>query len=243
MKRKREIEPERNSVGGTFRCASCDRDFASERAMQTHVAKHITCSHEGCSFSAVPKIVREHYRVKHTNEAPKLPKSLRELVPRKYLHAHRQKVDPESCTWIEARRSNYPTDAKIAEKQRKGQETLDNENNGNDDDDDDDKKGGATSETDRSAAVNYYDHAHSNNLPRVVLPGRCASANDVKRAGTSQTSTVDCFFGDSVEGRELQVQRDRDMARLINRRSVFSCGGSTTSSDGLLRKLIRRHGL
>eukprot|EP00940_MAST-03C_sp_MAST-3C-sp2_P002801 g2801.t1 len=244
VKRKREIEPERNSVGGTFRCASCDRDFASERAMQTHVAKHITCSHEGCTFSAVPKIVREHYRVKHTDEAPKLPKSLRELVPRKYLHAHRQKVDPESVrTWIEARRSNYPTDAKIAEKRTKGgQETFDNEDGGNDDDK---KKGSSKAKQVRSAAAPTTTTTPTQTICRAwASAGRCRFGERCRNVH-GNIADVDCRLflrGQCRKGASCKYRHDRDMARLHqSSQRLLRAGGSTTlsSSDGLLRKLIR----
>ena len=41
-------------------CKNCDRTFKHKSQLTAHLAMHKVCSYEGCTFSAIPKVLREH---------------------------------------------------------------------------------------------------------------------------------------------------------------------------------------
>lgn len=51
----------------TFHCESCDKGFAIEEKYKEHVAEHMTCDRDGCSFTAHPKIVEKHVIMQHNS--------------------------------------------------------------------------------------------------------------------------------------------------------------------------------
>ena len=216
----------------SFTCEPCNREFSSLSALKTHIEKHVPCPHasEGCTFEAVAKVVREHDRVIHKKVPPKLPKSLREIIPKKYLHAHRQIVTPEAVdSWIEARRSNYPTKDNLQRKRARLEEERNSRAEG----------GGvamreetcankkerepSNTVTPGSATNTHDDVASTSAAKRKQQICRHFAANGRCRFGTScrnihdDPENVDCRFflkGHCGHGASCQYRHDRTIARI-----------------------------
>eukprot|EP00941_MAST-03F_sp_MAST-3F-sp1_P000730 g730.t1 len=105
------------SATSVFKCVPCDRQFKTQQSLSLHEKTHQTCQHEGCSFSASSKIVKEHYRKEHTKLPPKMPKQMLDIIPSKYRNTHKMGESPEEIAkWRAARRANWPSKANIAKK-------------------------------------------------------------------------------------------------------------------------------
>lgn len=48
-----------------FSCDRCDRSFRSKELLDLHIAEHIPCGIDGCTFVAHPKIVEKHIQMQH----------------------------------------------------------------------------------------------------------------------------------------------------------------------------------
>lgn len=48
-----------------FHCGSCDHNYYSKEKYDKHVAQHLTCRLEGCTFTANPKLVEKHIKMQH----------------------------------------------------------------------------------------------------------------------------------------------------------------------------------
>ena len=67
------------------------------------------------------RVLKEHIRDEHgISPEPKLPSSLRQLIPKKYLHVHKQDFSEESVKkWIAERKRKYPTKDNVEKKKKK----------------------------------------------------------------------------------------------------------------------------
>ena len=50
----------------------CDKYFATPELLAGHVAQHVPCTHQGCTFSAVPKVLQTHVEILHVRKIPTL---------------------------------------------------------------------------------------------------------------------------------------------------------------------------
>ena len=48
-----------------FSCDRCDRSFASQELLNSHISEHVSCGINGCTFLAHPKIVERHIKLQH----------------------------------------------------------------------------------------------------------------------------------------------------------------------------------
>ena len=72
------------------------------------------------------RVLKEHIRDEHgISPEPKLPNSLRQLIPKKYLHVHKQDFSEENLKrWIAERKRKYPTKENVEKKKNKLKQDL-----------------------------------------------------------------------------------------------------------------------
>ena len=51
----------------SFHCGSCDKDFNTANKYEQHVAEHVSCGLDGCTFKAHPMLVEKHIAMQHRN--------------------------------------------------------------------------------------------------------------------------------------------------------------------------------
>ena len=76
------------------------------------------------------RVLKEHIRDEHgISPEPKLPSSLRQLIPKKYLHVHKQDFSEESVKkWIAERKRKYPTKENVEKKREVAVSDQDDKN-------------------------------------------------------------------------------------------------------------------
>uniref|UniRef100_A0A0K8T3S1 C2H2-type domain-containing protein n=2 Tax=Lygus hesperus TaxID=30085 RepID=A0A0K8T3S1_LYGHE len=109
--KKTEQQPNRddNRYQGDFLCETCDRSWTTPEELEEHVASHVVCGADGCTFTAHPKVVDLHYKMQHaTGLFVKIPKT---------------SDSKEIEAWIAERKKRYPTKERVdvleAEKKEK----------------------------------------------------------------------------------------------------------------------------
>jgi len=83
-----------------FYCETCDKDLKTEEEKEKHFAEHIQCAEPGCKFNAHFLVVEKHIRMCHGNG----------------YGAINLETEEDIRKWREERRKNFPTKARIAEK-------------------------------------------------------------------------------------------------------------------------------
>lgn len=89
-------------------CTNCDKTFSNQKSLSAHLNGHVPCTHPGCEFAALRKIVREHEENEHGIGLP--PPKIRLDTPE------------DIANWIKERKRNWPTATKVAEKIDEGDE-------------------------------------------------------------------------------------------------------------------------
>ncbi|XP_014253430.1 nuclear fragile X mental retardation-interacting protein 1 [Cimex lectularius] len=95
---------------GEFYCETCDICLETREELEEHTGEHVVCGKDGCTFSAIPPIIRQHVRLQHATG----------------LYEKIAKVsNPEEVSkWIADRKNNYPTSEKIAQKEEEKAEMI-----------------------------------------------------------------------------------------------------------------------
>jgi hypothetical protein len=135
-------------------------------------------------------ILKEHVRDEHGKRPePKLPSSLKGLIPKKYLHVHKQDFSEESVKkWIAARKRRYPTKDNI-------QKRMMNEDDNKDDGDDDNNNNPTTTTTTPTK---------KRKLCRYYMKGSCKQGTSCK---FEHDDSVKVFREERTKRRKLDSQK------------------------------------
>ncbi|RYY32951.1 nuclear fragile X mental retardation-interacting protein 1, partial [archaeon] len=135
----------KTAAEGTYACVACDRGFDSRRDLSLHQSTHTQCPVPGCPFSASQKALQAHLSRDHRparrdgssaaarggttgdeedeesaayNAGVRMPPSLLEIIPPKYRGAWQVgDSDADIQRWRQERRKNFPSAAKVQEKE------------------------------------------------------------------------------------------------------------------------------
>ncbi|XP_062577878.1 FMR1-interacting protein NUFIP1-like isoform X2 [Saccostrea cucullata] len=101
-KKKPKVDKRDLAENNVYFCDTCDRGFKMEEKYQEHIQSHVKCQHEGCSYTAHPKLVRLHNKTQHySGLASKIWKL----------------ESPEDIEkWRQERRKNFPTAENVQRK-------------------------------------------------------------------------------------------------------------------------------
>ena len=103
-----------------YQCPNCpNATFTTEKALRGHMAAHITCRHEGCSYTASKGLVNAHFTSVHGKFAGRGLKTVCVAVPG--LRVQKFKIcvgnHPEDIkAWISERKKRFPTRERVQKK-------------------------------------------------------------------------------------------------------------------------------
>ncbi|CBY21491.1 unnamed protein product [Oikopleura dioica] len=94
------VEKNTGSASQYF-CEACNKDFKDQAAKAEHFAEHIKCGFPGCMFEGHMLVIETHIKNAHGSG----------------IGAIRLETEEDIRKWREERRKNFPTKARIAEKE------------------------------------------------------------------------------------------------------------------------------
>ncbi|KAI1302336.1 Nuclear fragile X mental retardation-interacting protein 1 [Halotydeus destructor] len=100
-------------------CDACNQTFFSDEELKSHLAEHVTCGLEGCSFQAHYKIVLSHQNGQHFNMKSMASKLIKLETPE------------DIAKWRQERKKNFPTLKKAIEIESSKPKSERQSNNGN----------------------------------------------------------------------------------------------------------------
>ncbi|XP_035209776.1 nuclear fragile X mental retardation-interacting protein 1-like [Stegodyphus dumicola] len=106
FKRKDNRKFKDDTTEKPFYCDTCDRAYALENELQSHLMEHTKCDFAGCCFEAHPKIVALHKKMQHDTGYADVINKLQD--------------SEEIKKWREERRKRFPTAENI--KKRKAEQ-------------------------------------------------------------------------------------------------------------------------
>lgn len=109
-KKKPKVDKRDLAENNVYFCETCDRGYKAMDKYQEHIDSHVKCRHEGCSYTAHPKLVQLHDRTQHSSGlATKIWKL----------------ESPEDIAkWREERKRNFPTAETVKRKNEIIQEKI-----------------------------------------------------------------------------------------------------------------------
>eukprot|EP00105_Crassostrea_gigas_P020208 XP_011438942.1 PREDICTED: nuclear fragile X mental retardation-interacting protein 1 [Crassostrea gigas] len=109
-KKKPKVDKRDLAENNVYFCETCDRGYKAQDKYQEHIDSHVKCRHEGCSYTAHPKLVQLHDRTQHSSGlATKIWKL----------------ESPEDIAkWREERKRNFPTAETVKRKNEIIQEKI-----------------------------------------------------------------------------------------------------------------------
>lgn len=93
-----------------YTCDTCDRSFQYAYAYNNHIKEHMTCSIDGCTFTAHEKIVTSHIKTQHSTGL--------------YYSICNLSTPEDIKQWREDRKRNFPTRENIEKRQAQQNEML-----------------------------------------------------------------------------------------------------------------------
>ena len=84
-------------------CLACQRTFKHPSQLQAHLSMHQICGYKGCTFSAIPKVLKEHREEVHVKGSEKSKASAVVSAARS------AETEEEIRAYLAERRANYPT--------------------------------------------------------------------------------------------------------------------------------------
>ncbi|KFM57804.1 Nuclear fragile X mental retardation-interacting protein 1, partial [Stegodyphus mimosarum] len=107
FKRKDNRKFKDDTTEKPFYCDTCDRAYALENELQSHLMEHTKCDSAGCCFEAHPKVVALHKKMQHDTGYADVINKLQD--------------SEEIKKWREERRKRFPTAENI--KKRKAEQS------------------------------------------------------------------------------------------------------------------------
>jgi len=92
-------------------CKTCEKTFKHRNQLKAHLSMHEVCGYKGCTFSAIPKVLKSHREKEHFDSAGKSSLGAKAKAAAASLESAE-----EVRAYIAERRANYPTEANLKRK-------------------------------------------------------------------------------------------------------------------------------
>jgi len=94
-------------VQETLECKNCQKVFKQPSQLAAHLSMHQVCGHDGCTFSAIPKVLKEHREQVHFKSQNKSPSKKKVVC---------LESEEEIKAYLAERRANYPSGENVRKK-------------------------------------------------------------------------------------------------------------------------------